>query len=66
MRSAVRFLAAAMGHRADKPNEIYRAAVEVVRVVPADRASVMVFDADRVMRYKSWKGISDRHRAAYQ
>ena len=54
-------------NRADEPGEVYRAAVEgLVRVVAADRASVMIFDADGVMRYKAWKGISDRHRAAME
>jgi len=54
-------------NRADEPDEIYRAAVEgLVRVVPADRASVMIFDADGVMRYRAWKGISDRHRATME
>jgi two-component system cell cycle sensor histidine kinase/response regulator CckA len=54
-------------NRADEPGEIYRAAVEgLVRVVAADRASVMTFDADGVMRYKAWKGISDRHRATME
>ena len=54
-------------NRADEPGAIYRAAVEgLVRVVAADRASVMIFDADGVMRYKAWKGISDRHRATME
>ena len=54
-------------NRADEPGEIYRSAVEgLVRVVAADRASVMTFDADGVMRYKAWKGISDRHRATME
>ena len=54
-------------NRADEPGEIYRAAVEgLVRAVAADRASVMTFDADGVMRYKAWKGISDRHRATME
>ena len=54
-------------NRADEPGEIYRAAVEgLVRAVAADRASVMTFDADGVMRYKAWKGVSDRHRATME
>ena len=54
-------------NRADEPGEIYLAAVEgLVRAVAADRASVMTFDADGVMRYKVWKGISDRHRATME
>src|SRR5215469_12443496 len=53
--------------RADSPNEIYRAAVEgLVSAVACDRASVMIADPDGVMRFKAWKGISDRHRAAVE
>ena len=30
----------------------------------ADRASVLIFDADDVMRFKAWSGLSDEYRAA--
>lgn len=49
--------------RADDPNDIYRAAVDGLAGAIADRASVMVFDADGVMRFKASKGISARHRS---
>ena len=52
--------------RADDPNEIYRAAVEGLAGGIADRASVMVFDADGVMRFKASKGISARHRSVME
>lgn len=52
--------------RADAPDEIYRAAVDGLAGAIADRASVMVFDADGVMRYKASKGISARHRSVIE
>ena len=52
--------------RADDPNEIYRSAVEGLAGVVTDRASVMIFDADGIMRFKAWKGISARHRAVME
>jgi two-component system, cell cycle sensor histidine kinase and response regulator CckA len=53
--------------RADAPDEIYRAAAEgLVRAVACDRASVMIADPDGVMRFRAWKGISDRHRTAIE
>lgn len=49
--------------RAENPNGIFRAAVERFAGAVADRASILTFDADDVMRYRAWKGISPRHRA---
>src|SRR5260370_10244322 len=45
--------------------ELYRAAVHgLSRAVDADRASVLIFDTDDVMRFKAWSGLSDEYRAA--
>ena len=50
---------------AEEPAEIYRAAVHgLTRAVEADRASVLIFDRDGVMRFKAWSGLSDEYRAA--
>ena len=50
---------------AQEPAEIYRAAVHgLTRAVGADRASVLIFDPDGVMRFKAWSGLSDEYRAA--
>ena len=50
---------------AQEPAEIYRAAVHgLTRAVDADRASVLIFDPDGVMRFKAWSGLSDEYRAA--
>ena len=50
---------------AQEPAEIYRAAVHgLTRALDADRASVLIFDPDGVMRFKAWSGLSDEYRAA--
>jgi PAS domain S-box-containing protein len=59
-------LAAAVS-RAREPIEIYRAAVEgLVRAVRADRASVLMFDSDDVMRFKAWTQLSEEYQAAVE
>jgi len=51
--------------RAQEPAEVYRAALQgLTRAVGADRASVLIFDADDVIRFKAWSGLSDEYRTA--
>jgi PAS domain S-box-containing protein len=53
--------------RAKEPREIYRAAAQgLVDALPVDRAAVLIFDPDGVMRFKSWVGLSDTYRAAVE
>jgi GAF domain-containing protein len=53
--------------RARDSADIYRAAVDgLMRALGADRASVLIFDAGGVMRFKSWVGLSDEYRAAVE
>ncbi len=53
--------------RAEDAGEIYQAAVHgLVRVVGVDRAAVLVYDSDGVMRFKAWTGLSDEYRAVMQ
>ncbi|HXK04402.1 MAG TPA: PAS domain S-box protein [Verrucomicrobiae bacterium] len=53
--------------RADDSGEVYQAAVEgLVRAVAADRAGVLIFDADGVMRFKASVGLSAEYRAAVE
>uniref|UniRef100_Q027F8 histidine kinase n=1 Tax=Solibacter usitatus (strain Ellin6076) TaxID=234267 RepID=Q027F8_SOLUE len=52
-------------NRAQDPAEIYLAALKgLTNAVGSDRAAVLVFDADGVMRFKAWAGLSDEYRAA--
>ncbi|HEV7862677.1 MAG TPA: SpoIIE family protein phosphatase [Acidimicrobiia bacterium] len=51
----------------DSPQRFYEVAVEtVVRTVGVDRASLLLFDPDGVMRFKAWHGLSDAYRAAVE
>jgi two-component system cell cycle sensor histidine kinase/response regulator CckA len=53
--------------RAQVPDEIYHAAVQgLVSAVGADRASVLMFDPDEVLRFKAWIGLSDQYRTAVE
>src|SRR5579864_3753481 len=53
--------------RAQGTSEIYRVAAHgLVRALAADRAAVLIFDQDDVMRFKEWVGLSDEHRAAVE
>jgi PAS domain S-box-containing protein len=51
--------------RAVTLQEIYEEAIAGLReAVNADRASILVFDDQNVMRFKAWSGLSDAYRAA--
>jgi PAS domain S-box-containing protein len=51
--------------RAGALDDIYAAALdELQRTVGADRASVLLYDGDGVMRFKAWRGLSDGYRRA--
>lgn len=42
---------------------IYNAALEAIRdVLCAEKASILLFDPDGVMRFKAWHGLSDNYR----
>lgn len=49
------------------PSEIYDLAIDALReAVGAERASVLLFDADGTMRFRAWRGLSERYRAAVE
>jgi two-component system cell cycle sensor histidine kinase/response regulator CckA len=53
--------------RAREPREIYRAAAQgLVQALAADRAAVLIFDPDDVLRFKEWVGLSEEYRAAVE
>ena len=48
-------------------DQIYRETLRTVeRVLGAPRASILLFDPDRVLRFKAWKGLSDSYREAVE
>ena len=53
--------------RADDLPHIYDAALDGLRHgLGVERASILLFDADDVMRFKAWRGLSDRYRSAVE
>ncbi|HUE89886.1 MAG TPA: GAF domain-containing protein [Vicinamibacterales bacterium] len=64
--SAVSALADALA-TATCPQQIFDAALQGIRdAVGVERASVLLFDDDGVMRFKAWLGLSDAYRAAVE
>jgi PAS domain S-box-containing protein len=63
---AVYRMADALGH-ARALEEIYDEAIDgLMRAMHADRASILLFGDDDVMRFKAWRGLSDDYRAAVE
>lgn len=47
--------------------EVYQAALDSLqRTLAADRASILLFDPDGVMRFKAWRGLSEAYRKTVQ
>jgi signal transduction histidine kinase len=66
LASAVSTLADALAS-ATSPQEIYEAALNGIRsALGVERASVLLFDPDEVMRFKAWRGLSDEYRATVE
>ncbi|HVS02477.1 MAG TPA: GAF domain-containing protein [Thermoanaerobaculia bacterium] len=48
-------------------DEIFAAALDgLLAILPADRASILLFDPDGVMRFKAWRSLSDEYRRAVE
>jgi PAS domain S-box-containing protein len=59
-------LAAAISQEKE-PGEIYRTAAQgLVHLLSADRAAVLIFDLDDVLRFKESVGLSEEYRAAVE
>jgi PAS domain S-box-containing protein len=51
--------------RATTLEELLSEAIDaLIEATAADRASVLLFDDDNVMRFRAWRGLSDAYRAA--
>jgi len=54
-------------NRARRAEEIYEAALlGLERALGTDRASILLFDSDGVMRFQAWHRLSDEYRAAVE
>ena len=63
---AIYRMAEALG-QASAPEEMYDEAIDgLMQATHADRASILLFDGDGVMRFKAWHGLSDGYRAAVE
>jgi PAS domain S-box-containing protein len=52
---------------ADDIGDVFEAALDAVqRALGTDRASILISDADRVMRFVRWRGLSDEYRRAVE
>jgi signal transduction histidine kinase len=52
-------------HRAKSIDEVYNSALDAVfGALQCDRASILLYDDANVMRFVSWRGLSDAYRAA--
>lgn len=49
--------------QASSIDAVFQAALDtLLRTTHADRASILLYDADGVMRFKAWRGLSDHYR----
>jgi PAS domain S-box-containing protein len=52
-------------YRATSPAEVYTAALDAIgKLLGCERASILLFDEAGVMRFVSWRGLSDGYRQA--
>jgi PAS domain S-box-containing protein len=53
--------------RATSPSDVFDAAMDALqRALHTDRASVLLLDADAIMRFRAWRGLSAGYRAAVE
>jgi PAS domain S-box-containing protein len=53
--------------RTTKVEEIYHAALDALRDgLGTERSAILLFDADGVMRFKAWRGLSETYRRAVE
>jgi signal transduction histidine kinase len=54
-------------NRAESLDEVYEAALGgIASALGVDRASILLFDPDGVMRFKAWRGLSPEYRAGVE
>ena len=54
-------------NRAQSAEEVYEASLDTIHnALDVERASILFFDPDGVMRFKAWRGLSDAYRRAVE
>jgi signal transduction histidine kinase len=67
VRAELLYKLAAAVISAGRVEEIFEAALDAIaRALGTDRASVLLFDANGVMRFRAWRKLSDPYRAAVE
>ena len=67
VRAELLYKLAAAVISASRVEEIFDAALDAIaRALGTDRASVLLFDAEGVMRFRAWRNLSDPYRAAVE
>lgn len=67
LRAELLYRLAASVIEAGRVDDIFGAALDAIeRGLRASRSSVLVYDADGVMRFKAWRGLSDAYRGAVE
>ena len=52
-------------HRAESLDQVHNSALDAIfGALQCDRASILLYDESNVMRFASWRGLSDRYRSA--
>lgn len=59
-------LAEAVNHADALPQLYERALDSIIQVLGADRASILLFEDDGVIRFKAWRGLSEQYRRAVE
>ena len=67
VRAELLYKLAAAVISAGRVEEIFEAALDAIaQALGTDRASVLLFDAEGVMRFRAWRNLSDPYRAAVE
>ncbi|MCG3111063.1 MAG: PAS domain S-box protein [Candidatus Manganitrophus sp. SB1] len=54
-------------NRAEDLEEIYKTSLDIIlRAAKADRSAILLMDDNQVMRFKSWRGLSEEYRRAVE
>ncbi len=59
-------MSSALSHAADVSDVYEEALASLRQAFRTERASILLFDDDDVMRFKAWRGLSERYRAAVE
>jgi PAS domain S-box-containing protein len=67
VRAEILYRLAASVNRAEQVGEVFEAALDAIAgALKTHRAAILVFDADRVIRFKAWRGLSEAYRSAVE